>query len=71
MGNAVYRDLVRTSLIVGAQYLVLGVMLEYRHQSSGNEVVVHSFAETKALVEAIYSSGRLGLPFKGILLIGY
>lgn len=70
-GNAVYRDLIRTSLIVGAKYLVLGVMIEYRHKSSGNEVVVHSFEEAKALIEAIYSSGRLGLPFQGLLLIGY
>ena len=70
-GNAVYRDLIRTSLIVGAKYLVLGVMLEYRHQSSGKEVAVHSFEEARSLVEAIYSSGRLGLPFEGILLVGY
>lgn len=70
-GNAVYRDLIRTSLIVGAKYLVLGVMIEYRHQSSGNEVVVHSYEEAKGLIEAIYSSGRLGLPFQGLLLVGY
>ena len=70
-GNAVYRDLIRASLIVGAKYLVLGVMVEYRHQSSGKEVTVHSFDEARSLVEAIYSSGRLGLPFQGILLVGY
>ena len=70
-GNAVYRDLIRTSLIVGAKYLVLGVMIDYRHQSSGKEVVVHSFEEAKSLIEAIYSSGRLGLPFEGVLLVGY
>jgi hypothetical protein len=34
-GNAVYRDLIRTSLIVGVRYLALGVMLQYRHQSGG------------------------------------
>jgi hypothetical protein len=46
-GNAVYRDLIRTSLIVGAKYLVLGVMIDYRHQSSGKEVVVKSFDEAR------------------------
>ena len=70
-GNAVYRDLIRTSLIVGAKYLVLGVMIEYRHQSSGKEIVVRSFDEARNLVEAIFSSGRLGLPFDGVLLVGY
>lgn len=70
-GNAVYRDLIRTSLIVGAKYLVLGVMIDYRHQSSGKEVVVKSFDEARSLIEAIFSSGRLGLPFEGVLLVGY
>lgn len=70
-GNAVYRDLIRTSLIVGARYLVLGVMIEYRHQSSGKEVTVRSYEDAQSLIEAIFSSGRLGLPFEGILLVGY
>ena len=70
-GNAVYRDLIRTSLIVGARYLVLGVMIEYRHQSSGKEVTVRSYEDARSLIEAIFSSGRLGLPFEGILLVGY
>jgi hypothetical protein len=70
-GNAVYRDLIRTSLIVGARFLVLGVMCEYRHQSSGREVTVRSFEDARGLIEAIFSSGRLGLPFEGILLVGY
>jgi len=70
-GNAVYRDLIRTSLIVGAKYLVLGVMIEYRHQSSGKEVTVRSFEDARSLIEAIFSSRRLGLPFEGILLVGY
>lgn len=39
MGNAVYRDLVRTSLIVGARYLALGVMVEYRYSESHSELL--------------------------------
>lgn len=70
-GNAAYRDLVRTSLIVGADYLVLGLMLSYRHQSGGKEVTVSSYREVRDQIEAIYASGRLKLPFKGILLFGY
>lgn len=70
-GNAVYRDLVRTSLIVGARFLVLGVMNEYHHQQSGRPVVVHSYRDSKDQLDAIYASGRLKLPFEGILLFGY
>ena len=70
-GNAVYRDLVRTSLIVGARYLALGVMQEYRHQQSGKEVTVESYKEAKDQLDAIYASGRLKLPFEGVLLFGY
>ncbi len=70
-GNAVYRDLVRTSLIVGARFLALGVMQEYRHQSSGKTVLVSSYREAKDQLDAIYGSGRLLLPFEGLLLFGY
>jgi hypothetical protein len=68
MSNAIYRDLIRTSLIVGATYLALGVMLEYRYATSG---VTQSYRDTKGLLDAIYASGRLQLPFEGVLLFGY
>ena len=68
MGNAVYRDLIRTSLIVGAKYLALGVMTEYRYGKSG---VTQSYRDSMALLDAIYASGRLRFPFEGILLFGY
>ena len=70
-GNAIYRDLIRASLIVGAKYLILGVMLEYRHQSSGKTMRVRSFDEAREQMDAIYASGRLKLPFEGLLLFGY
>ena len=70
-GNAVFRDLVRASLIVGARFLALGVMQEYRHKSGGRSVAVESFRDAKQQLDAIYASGRLGLPFEGILLFGY
>lgn len=70
-GNAVYRDLIRASLIVDARFLALGVMQAYRHQSQGRSVVVSSYDEAKAQLDAIYASGRLTLPFEGVLLFGY
>ncbi len=70
-GNAVYRDLIRTSLIVGARYLALGVMRDYRHQSGTKTVSVASYRDARNQLDAIYASGRLALPFDGILLFGY
>lgn len=70
-GNAVYRDLVRTSLIVGARFLALGVMAEYRHQSSGRAISVASYRDARDMLDAVFASQRLGLPFEGVLLFGY
>ncbi len=69
--NALHRDLIRASLIQGADYLVLAMMAEYRHKAGGKTVAKRSYKEAKAQLDAIYASGRLQLPFKGILLIGY
>lgn len=70
-GNAVYRDLVRASLIVDVRYLALGVMAAYRHQSAGKTITVQSYREARGLLDAVYASGRLRLPFEGLLLFGY
>lgn len=66
--NATYRDLVRTSLIVDARYLALGVMIEYRPKSAGP---IMSYRDVQDQLDAIYASGRLRLPFEGVLLFGY
>lgn len=70
-GNAIYRDLIRASLIVGARYLALGVMLEYRHLNKGKTQRVKSYDDARDQLDAIYTSGRLKLPFDGLLLFGY
>jgi hypothetical protein len=66
-GNADYRDLIRTSLIVDAEYLVLAMMLEYKT----GQTTMRSYERTRDQIDAIYASDRLKLPFKGILLVGY
>src|SRR5918995_3671793 len=57
-GNAVYRDLIRASLVVGAQYLALGVMQEYRHLSGGKPIIVSSYRDSKDQLDALFASGR-------------
>lgn len=67
--NADYRDLVRASLMVDADYLVLAMMLSYRSGESAHEM--RSYARTRDRIDAIYASERLMLQLKGILLVGY
>jgi hypothetical protein len=68
-GNAVYRDLVRSSLVVEAEYLVLGVRSRYEYGS--RNAVQNDFTFTRDLLDSIYASGRLHLPFIGVLLVGW
>ena len=70
-GNAIYRDLIRSSLIVEARYFALGVMIEYRRRSGGQLIRVASYVDAKNILDAIFASGRLALPFDGVLLFGY
>lgn len=69
--NADYRDLVRTSLIVDALYLVLILPIEYRFKAGKKVGVEHAFRNTTDLLTAAYASLRLRFPFEGIVLIGY
>ncbi|MGZ4315001.1 MAG: hypothetical protein ACXVRS_04115 [Gaiellaceae bacterium] len=71
MGNAIYRDLIQGSLMVDARCLVLAVPGEYRYKSSARTAKEPSYAKTYSVVEAIYGSPRLQLPFEGLLLVGY
>jgi hypothetical protein len=71
MGNAIYRDLIQASLMVDANFLVLAVPVEYRYMSKGKQMKEASYAKTYSVVEAIYGSPRLALPFEGLLLVGY
>src|SRR3954453_18599866 len=71
MGNAIYRDLIQASLMLDARFLVLAVPVEYRYKSGNRTTREPSYAKTYSVVEAIYGSPRLKLPFEGLLLIGY
>ena len=71
MGNAFYRDLIRTSLIVAARYLVIGMMNEYVYTSGGKKSTSHDYANARDQLDALFGSGRIQLPFEGVLLVGY
>lgn len=67
MGNADYRDIIRMSLLLDANYMVLMTPAIYRYGTTSTS----AFARTRDQLSAIYASERLRLPFQGALLIGY
>lgn len=67
MGNADYRDIVRTSLLLDARFMVLMTPVLYRYGTTSTA----AFARTRDQLSAIYASERLRLPFEGVLLVGY
>jgi hypothetical protein len=71
LGNAIYRDMVRASLVAEAEYLALGVRQLYSYKSSGKVLTQNDFEKTRDALDSVYASGRLVLPFKGVLLFGW
>lgn len=68
-GNALFRDLIRSSLIVDVRFLAIGLALEYRYGTKGT--TSEDYAWALGEIGAIYASGQLTLPFEGLLLFGY
>lgn len=71
-GNAAYRDVIRTSLILDARFLVLMMPITYRISTGTSRATsVPAYRDARDMLEAIFASRRLALPFEGMLLIGY
>jgi hypothetical protein len=67
-GNAFFRDLIRSSLIQGADYLAVGLRSSYSYANVKNQ---NDFVKARDQMDAIFASGRLQLPFEGILVFGW
>jgi hypothetical protein len=70
MGNAVYRDLIQASVMVGVEYLCLAESNVYRYRSSGRPAASRKCENMKQVAEAMYGHSRLRLPYD-LVLIGY
>jgi len=70
MGNAVYRDLIQASVMVGVDYLCLAVPNAYKFKSSGRATTSKDYESTRNLAEALYGHSRVKLPY-GLVVIGY
>lgn len=70
MGNAVYRDLIQSLVMVELDHLILAVPQTYKYLSAGKPMKSKDFENTKALVETLYGHTRMKLPYS-LTLIGY
>jgi hypothetical protein len=70
-GNAIYRDIIQASLIVGLDYFVLAIPQRYRFKLKEREQEDRPFDYGVTVLDAIYSSGRFRLPLKGLLFVGF
>lgn len=70
MGNAVYRDLVQSLVMVNLEHLVLAVPNAYKYKSNNKVIVSKDFDKSLALVDSLYGHSRVKLPYR-LTLIGY
>jgi len=62
--NQFLKDIFQASVMQGVEYLVLAVRETYRDKQK-------DFDQIYKFIDTLYSSERLKLPLKGILLVGY
>lgn len=75
-GRAVYnnqflKDIFQACMMFEVEYLVVAVLNEYPSLSNGKQVIHYDYQIIKTFLETLYINGRLQLPLKGILLVGY
>lgn len=50
---------------------MLAMPIAYKFTSSGRQISISAYANSRDQLDAIYASQRLRLPFEGVLLVGY
>ena len=68
--NNDYRDIVRSALILDVNFLVLAMPQIYRYHSNGKEIEGSDYESCIEIIDAIYTSNRIKLPYE-LLLVGY
>ncbi|PEZ63318.1 hypothetical protein CN372_13985 [Bacillus anthracis] len=75
LNNQFLKDLFQACMMQDVEYLTIAVLNEYRtrikKKGTDSFKVNNDFDEVCKFFDALYSSDRLTLPLKGILIIGY
>jgi hypothetical protein len=69
-GNAVYRDLIQSLVMVELQHLILAVPKTYKYNSNGKKLISKDYEYTRDLLDTLYGHDRFKLPYDATL-IGY
>ncbi|MGG1630329.1 hypothetical protein [Rossellomorea sp. NRS-1567] len=67
LNNQFLKDLFQACMMQNVDYLTIAVLNEYRTKNRLN----NNFDEVCKFFDALYSTDRLKLPLKGVLIIGY
>ena len=70
MGNAVYRDLIQSLVMVELEHLIIAVPQTYKYHSNDKDLISKDYENAKNLIDTIYSHTRFKLPYD-LTLIGY
>lgn len=70
MGNAVYRDLIQSLVMVELEHLILAVPQTYKYNAKGKILISKDYENARNLIDTIYSHSRFKLPYD-LTLIGY
>ncbi|UBM61373.1 hypothetical protein LA303_08035 [Candidatus Sulfidibacterium hydrothermale] len=70
MGNAVYRDIVQSLVMVELEHLILAVPQTYKYKSKGKDLISRDYENARNLIDTIYNHSRFQLPYD-LTLIGY
>ena len=70
MGNAIYRDLIQSAVMVGVGTLCLAVPNEYKYKSGGKPMSSRDYEKTVQVAEALFGHSRVSLPYN-LVVIGY
>jgi hypothetical protein len=70
MGNAVYRDLIQSLVMVELEHLIISVPQTYKYKSNSKNMISKDYENAKNLIDTIYSHTRFRLPYD-LTLIGY
>lgn len=64
--NHTHRNLIRAMTMVDVEVLVMAVPREYKHSNG----TTPAFAKSRGIVETLYRTGRVDIPFR-LVLLGY
>jgi len=70
MGNAVYRDLIQSLVMVELEHLILAVPQTYKYKSNTKNLISRDYDNARNLIDTIFSHSRFRLPYD-LTLIGY